>query len=364
MAILHEHQRLPTSGARTALPFRRDGGLWLAVPQLAVDVPGQPATMNGGDSNVNLLLFRWSDGRFVAAGELPCPGGEDVAVFEIAGEQYMATASIRTGSGPYEVNTVSRIWRGLEPEPRYAIPTFAAKQWHHFAVGDRQFLALAQGLALPHLTPTGPRESRIFEVTDRDMTEFQVLDGQWGYNFLAFDWGGEHYLAYADHSSASLIYRWHGGRFEPFQSLADHGGRAFAFFEADDTAWLAFAVIDGETVLYRWDKDRFAYHQRLGGPGGREFEIIRDGDALYLVRIAFIEGTPAAPKTDLISQIFRWRGDGFDEVETFATFGGTDANAFEADGIRYLAVSNSLTAAVRFRPDTRIYSLDLSGLGA
>ena len=42
----------------------------------------------------------------------------------------------------------------------------------------------------------------------------------------------------------------------------------------------------------------------------------------------------------------------------FPTFGGTDASFFTVDGQRYLAVSNSLTADVRFRQDTIIYRFD------
>jgi len=44
-------------------------------------------------------------------------------------------------------------------------------------------------------------------------------------------------------------------------------------------------------------------------------------------------------------------------LHEFATFGGTGAAAFEADGKLFLAVSNSLTAEVRFRQDTIIYQL-------
>jgi hypothetical protein len=42
-------------------------------------------------------------------------------------------------------------------------------------------------------------------------------------------------------------------------------------------------------------------------------------------------------------------------IEEFATFGGTEASAFEQDGGLFLAVSNSLTPEVRFRQDSIIY---------
>jgi hypothetical protein len=60
-----------------------------------------------------------------------------------------------------------------------------------------------------------------------------------------------------------------------------------------------------------------------------------------------------------MSQIYRWENGGFAEVGEFPTFGGTDATAFDADGKRFLAVSNSLTPDVRFRQDSIIYQLHL-----
>ena len=358
--LLSLHQRLPTSGARTALPFRLDGELYLAVPQLAVDSGEPVASMNGGDSDTDMIVYRWADGRFVEHERLPVPGGEDALVFAVGGDTLLATASVRSGGGPYDLNTRSRIFRRADGawRPFQDFETFAAKQWHHFVIDGRRFLALAQGVTVPTAAPRVPRQSRIHEWRDGRFVEFQALDGQWGYNFADFAIGGERFLAYADHTSASLLYRWDGARFAEHQRLADHGGRAFQFFERDGDAWLAFAAIDGPSTLYRWDGARFVEQQSLGGPGGREFALIDTDRGLYLVRICFIEGTPHDPKTDLLSQIFRWEDGRFALAGQFPTFGGTDASAFTADGQLYLAVSNSLTAAIRFRQDAIIYRFD------
>src|ERR1700688_4337992 len=109
--LLAEHQRLATSGARAVLPFRTNSELRLAIPQLAVDIPGAPPYMNGGDSNIDMLLYRWSGGRFIEDGRLPVPGGEDALHFRIDGFEFLATASIRTGSGPYDLNADSVLYR-------------------------------------------------------------------------------------------------------------------------------------------------------------------------------------------------------------------------------------------------------------
>jgi hypothetical protein len=357
--MLAEHQRLPTSGARAVLVFHTDRELRLAVPQLAVDIPGTPAYMNGGDSNVDMLLYRWSGGRFIEDGRLSVPGGEDAVYFQLGGVEFLATASIRTGSGPYDLNADSILYRragdGWEVFQRF--PTFAAKQWHYFSVGNRRFLALAQGVTIDGAVARNPRRSCIFEWDGHKFVDFQTLDGGWGYNWVDFDIDGQHFLGYADHSSASGLMIWNGESFAPFQDFAPQGGRAYEFFRADGHAWLAFACLTGESCLYRWDAGRFVPHQSLGGPGAREFAVVQTAQALYLVKINFIHGTPAAPKTDLASCIYQLKQGQLVVVEEFPTSGGTDAAVFAADGQLYLAVSNSLSRDIRFREDTVIYRL-------
>jgi hypothetical protein len=357
--MLAEHQRLATSGARAVLAFHTDGELRLAVPQLAVDIPGAPPYMNGGNSNIDMLLYRWSGGRFIEDRPLPVPGGEDAVFFQIGGVEFLATASIRTGSGPYDLNADSVLYRrvGAGWEAFQSFPTFAAKQWHYFAVGNRHFLALAQGVTIDGAVARNPRRSCIFEWDGNKFIDFQTLDGGWGYNWVDFEIDGQHFLGYADHTSPSGLMTWNGKSFAPFQELAPRGGRAYKFFRADGDAWLAFANLTGESFLYRWHAGRFVSHQSLGGPGAREFALARTAQALYLVKINFIHGTPAAPKTDLRSCIFQWKQGQLVVVEEFPTSGGTDAAVFAADGQFYLAVANSLSRDIRFREDTVIYRL-------
>lgn len=351
------HQRLETSGARTALPYRIEGDLWLGIAQLAADIPGSPAHMNGGDNDIEALLFKWDGARFEPLESLPAHGGEDIEAFSIDGEAFLAVANLRSGSGPYEPNIASVVYRREAGQWLLfqSFDTFAAKQWRHFTVDGRHFLALAQGLTLPHLTAIHPRHSRIYEWRGGRFEPFQFLEGMWGYNFTPFECGGGFYIAYADHMGESILYHWDGVAFVPYQVIAERSGRAFCHFRREGGDWLAFAKIDGPSTLYKWQEGSFVAHQELGGAGGREFALIETGDALYLVRICFILGTPHDPRPNLTSQLMRWEGDGFALVEEFPTNGGTDAHAFQADGTWFLAVSNSLTPDIRFRTDTIIY---------
>ena len=361
--LLRLHQRLATSGARSAHVFTLDGTTYLAVPQLAEDIEGQPPHMNGGNSDIEAVIYRWSDGRFVDHASLPCPAGEDALAFRMDGADFLAFANLRTGHGPYEPNTHSLIYRreGDGWALAHRIPSYGAKQWQYFTIEGRHFLALAQGLTIPHYRPEGHGRSVILEWQDGGWREIQILGGRWGYNWHYFEIGDQRFLAYADHVSPSLIYRWSGGGFIPYQSFAETGGRSFLSFAHEDQHWLAFAAIDGESILHRWNGELFVRHQSLGGTGGREFELIESPHGLFLVRICFIEGTPANPKADLMSQIFKWVDGRFERVEQFPTYGGTDASHFRADGRDFLVVANSLTPDIRFRQDTVVYELLLDG---
>ena len=83
------------------------------------------------------------------------------------------------------------------------------------------------------------------------------------------------FLGYADHVGDSLIFKWDGAAFLPFQSFAPKAGRCFRFFTIDEKYYVAFASIQGDSILYRWDGQKFQFHQKLSGPSGREFRIVR-----------------------------------------------------------------------------------------
>jgi len=362
--VLTEHQRLNTHGARAVEPFQQDGALYLAVPQLAHDLPGQSPAMTAGEHGAETLVYRWADGVFALQQSLPVPAGEDAEAFCIGERRFLATASLRVGSGPYrmDVDSVLYEWVDSAFQPFQSFATFAAKQWHHFSFDGRHFLALAQGITLMPPPEGRSPTSCIYEWDGERFVHRQDVPAPgvacWGYNwrFMAID--GQRLLAYADHVSDSLLLRWDGERFVPLQVFEEHGGRAFCHFEASGQHWLAFASLHGESWLYRWTGQGFTRHQRLSGPGGREFAWLPLGVG-YLVQVNFIHGTREAPLPELKSFVHAWRGDALALVAEFDTSGGTDAALFEADGQAFLAVSNSLTATQSFHTDTVIYRLDL-----
>jgi hypothetical protein len=79
---------------------------------------------------------------------------------------------------------------------------------------------------------------------------------------------------------------------------------------------------------------------------------------MYLARINFITGKPRQPRVGVNSQLYRWENGTFVVAQQFPTTGGTDVAVFADAGASRLAVSNSLSADVRFAADVVIYAFD------
>lgn len=352
-------QRLATSGARAVLPFVLDGEQLLAVAQLAADNPGEPPYLNGGNSEIGLPIYRWREGRFQPWRTLPVSGGEDVECFAIGTRRFLATASLRSGArAPYRYEVESTIyeWRDGDFVPFQRVPTYAAKQWRHFTVGARHFLALAQGVVVEGAPPSREYPSTIYEWDGATFVPFTTVPSAWGYNWAHFVVAGLDHLAYADHATPSLILRWDGGAFTPLQPVAGDSGRAFAFFTVDDVAYLVFASLQGDTRLHRWQDGRFVAVQTASGPGGRELTTFLSGGQRYVVQANFLTGSPKSPTTALDSIVYRCEGGQLVTAATFPTCGATDVASFVVGGQRYLVVAESLSAEVRFATDSRVYA--------
>ncbi|OQV07206.1 hypothetical protein CLAIMM_11672 [Cladophialophora immunda] len=351
-------QSFPTSGARAVSHFQIGDKDFLAIPQLAEDIPNGPTGMNEGNSDVDLIIWRANEvGHFEEWQRLPVSGGEDAEFFTIQDRHFLATASIRAGKGPYNYNVSSIIFEFVEGKfvEFQKIPTFGAKQWRYFSINGRHFLALAQGVKVPGLSSEVPGDSTVFEWDGTSFSSLQTVPSAWGYNFLHFELFGFHYLAYADYREPSILMRWDGDKFIQFQTFAPKGGRAFCFFRFEQDAYLALADIEDNSILYKWTGRDFQEHQTLTGTGGREFALIQDGGETYVVLVRFIQGSPKAPTTQLESIIYHMENGFLKQEYSFWTHGATDAAAFSRAGETCLFVCESLTEDVHFRVDSNLY---------
>ena len=83
--------------------------------------------------------------------------------------------------------------------------------------------------------------------------------------------------------------------------------------------------------------------------------MVRGRRHRLLVQVNFLHGSREAPQTALRSIVYEHVNRAFAIVDTFLRSAAPCATAFEVDSERYLAVSNSLTADVRFRADLAIF---------
>ena len=351
---LTEVQRIPTSGARAVEAFTIDGTHYLAIPQLSYDQKSSPGGMNGGNSNTDVLLLKWDGTRYVEDSVLPGVGGEDAEFFTIDDRKFLAIASIRMGSGPYNFEVGSPIyeWKDGTFEPFQTVLGYAAKEWRHFTIDGVHYLGLAQNRP-------GPKSvsSVILRWNGERFEEFQEIPSRGGYNLYAFEIDGTTYLAHADHSLPSKLYRWENGSFVEHQDLAEAGARAFLRLEDADGIYLAIASMHADSLLLKWDGAQFAPHQVLeGGTAGREFQLVEAGGSTFVVRPSFVRGPLTGPTTTLESPIYRFVDGRLELDDEFDTTGACDATLVHSeDGEPVVAVTNALSADVTFASETVLY---------
>jgi hypothetical protein len=359
--LLQPVQYLDTTGAREVTPFTLNNESYLAVAQLAKDIPNSALSMMGGDADVDVVIFKKDKEKFVEYQRIPSHGNESATFFSMGDQSYLAIASIHSGpKPPLNFKAYSKIyrWDGRYFYPIQQIYTYAAKQAYYFSIDKRHFLALANGVLPPNETkPTDETNSKIYEWDGQKFVLFQTIPSSWGYSFKAFKINESFFLAFADNLNKSTLYRWEGSQFKSYQDFPGGGGRAFEFFTIKNENYLAFANLLSDSVLYKWDGKQFKKEQLFEGVGGRNFTYFQHNNKHYLMRVNFITGGRETPKTNLESPLYQWNGEKWIVVDTIPTFGGVSSHAFEMDNSLFLTVANSLSKDVRFKVNSVIYKV-------
>ena len=165
----------------------------------------------------------------------------------------------------------------------------------------------------------------ILEWRDGRFEEFQTIPSAWAYNWHAFQ-----------RQRAALP-----GSRRPPRPAGSTGGTERRYVAAPGAAgacracvrplsadggddYLLVAGLEEPPVLWRWDGLRFGAVQTLAGLGARELRVLRQDGRTYVVRVNFIEGTPADPRPLLTSQVYEFAGGALAVVAEFPTSGGTD----------------------------------------
>lgn len=359
--LLNPIQYFNTTGARELTPFTLNDEHYLAVAQLAADIPNTSANMNGGDADVDVVILKKINEKYVEHQRIPGHGNEGATFFTMGKDSFLAIASIQSGPhAPFNQHTYSMLyrWDGHYFYPIQQFYTYAAKQWYYFTLGERHFLAVANGVITPNARkPEQKNNSMIYEWNGKQFTPFQTIPSSWGSSFKFFTIESTPYLAFADNIKQSSLYRWDGKQFIVHQQFKGDGGRAFEFFSIESKYYLAYANIKSNSVIYQWDGKKFTQYQVLDGAGGRNFASFSLDSEHYLFRVNFITGGREKPNTALQSPLYKWQNGQFVIVQNIPTFGGVSAHVFTIDGLLYLTLANSLSKDIRFKVKSVLYEI-------
>ena len=358
---LSEYQNIQSSGARCVELFEINGETYLALPQLSEDIAGDPPSMNGGNSDVDVLIFKWQNNKFIEYQLISSHGNEHVNFYKLGERYFLAVASIRSGKQPdFKMNIQSKVyeWKDGYFIEFQAIDTFAAKCCQFFNINDQHFLCFSEGVKEPGADNQGESYSHLYQWDGSQFEPFQSLPSTWGYEITFFEINNRYFLAIADNLESSTIYEWNGQQFTPFQQIAkEGGGRHFCYFQISGDHYIAFANLLHESVLYKWDGKAFIKIQVLEEAGARSFHVLEKNNKTYLFRTNFITGTREQPIAEMDSVIYQWNNKQFQQVLTYKTYGGTDARTFERAERTFLVVSNSLSKEIRFQTPTKVYEI-------
>ena len=232
------------------------------------------------------------------------------------------------------------------------LETFAAKQLKHWRIGDRHFLGLAQGLALPQLEGHN-RNSVIFEWDGERFVEFQVDPVALGLQLAPLrDRRDALRRARRPPRTDSVLYRWDGARLRRPPGAAAEGRPGLRALRRRHTTW-SWPAWPSRRAVLRWDGERFDAHAELEGLGARELAVeqraaIPDPGQLH-------PRHAGRPEPSLTSQVYAWRRRRLSlTVAEFPTVGGTDVEVLAArrHRVRGLQLADAPTCASPPRPSS------------
>lgn len=205
-------------------------------------------------------------------------------------------------------------------QPIQTIASNNARAWEFFTIGDKKFLAAAEF-------------TKDYPAGNKDID--------------------------------STIYQWDGKQFSPYQFIPTHGARYLRHVMIDNTHYLMIVnsqtsaadknSYDVNSVLYRWDGKRFQPYQSFPTKKIINLRFFKVSGETYL---ALAAGTHGEEKnTESQSSIYKWNGKNFNLVQSIKTASANDLEALSIDGKEYLAVANSFNTSDIFQWNGKEFKL-------
>uniref|UniRef100_A0A3B3RLE7 Thrombospondin type laminin G domain and EAR repeats n=1 Tax=Paramormyrops kingsleyae TaxID=1676925 RepID=A0A3B3RLE7_9TELE len=160
----------------------------------------------------------------------------------------------------------------------------------------------------------------------------------------------------------SVIYKWDGGRFEPYQNISTTEALAWKYFTVDKKMFLAVADSRGHgeggqelSAIYKWSprKLRFLHYQTLETHCARDWEAFQiQGEAF----LAVANHRAGDNNHNIDSVIYKWNPGtkAFEVNQTIQTSGAYDWEFFTVGPYYFLVVANTFNG-VTTHIDSTIY---------
>ena len=204
---------------------------------------------------------------------------------------------------------------------KYQDLTTDATAVEYFTIKGSLFLAFAR-----------TNTSIIYKFSDstRKFVLYQTLDTkQSAADVEYFTISDEHYLAVANPFNTSVIYRWNGHLFTPFENIAAAEVWMFSVFTVDKEPYLAVSSSSYQCIIYKWKNNTFEKFQVIGGPCSIHAFII-DNETYF----AQAGGTIRQVQ----SVVYKWRGESFSKLQTLPP--ATEVEFFNINEQVFLALGS------------------------
>lgn len=366
-AVVVPVQTIPTQGAHRWKSFTIGKDAYLAVANTRSGIPESTSLTNDVDSKI----YKWDGVKFVEFQSISTHGACDWESFTIGEDVYLAVANSYFGVGEnvghcWNVDSKIYKWDGIQFIEFQSIPTHGGCDWESFKIGNDFFLVIANN----HDESTYDTNSVIYRWNGSKFEEYQTLLTHGAHDWESFMIGRDTYLAVANYYTGqvedidpnwnleSMIYKWNGREFLPFQAVPTYGGHDWESFTIGNDVYLAMAnFYTGSTQntysrIYKWDGERFVEFQSVFTYGGHYWKHFTAGNNTYLALANFCNDT-----TSLVNSfIYRWDGKKFAEVQVIPSSGGCGWESFVIGNDTYLAFAQFQNDKT-FDIDSKIYKV-------
>ena len=181
-----------------------------------------------------------------------------------------------------------------------------------------------------------------FSDSTRKFFLYETLDTKNVWDIEYFTISDEHYLAVTNLFNTSVIYRWNGHLFTPFENIAAAEVWMFSVFTVDKEPYLAVSSLISSIsrcIIYKWKNNTFEKFQVIGGTCSINAFII--GNETYFAQAGglFVQRQ---------SVVYKWSGESFSKLQTLPP--ASEIKFFNINEQVFLALGSQ-----RANPNSYIY---------